>query len=176
MDNKPDTQNMQKPTTKCPDFNEPGVYFHSVGDVTMAGQKPTKFNEIERKPQLSLIPLDLLTGLAMAFEYGLQKYSRNNFRNGIPQNASIDAAFRHLTEYFYNGQIYDKEAWEKSGLRVPHLGMAIFNLICATDAHENHWELVRMFVPEDYQSDVPLDDDEKEKIAVLRKKWATGEL
>lgn len=131
----------------------------------------TKNNVIEGKPMLSLLPLDLLEEVARAYEYGMTKYSRNNFRKGLPQSVTIDSCLRHISKYFCEGQIYDSEAYESTGMKVNHLGMAIFGLLCAIDAHRNHSELVERFVPDNYKSEVPLSKDEEKTQNALQEKW-----
>lgn len=112
-----------------------------------------KNNKQENKPQLSLIPLDLLDGLARAYEYGCHKYSRNSWRKGFPQSDMVDAALRHIDKYWNQGKDLDKEALE-AGFVVDHLSMAIFNILCVIDAHRNHPQFCDRYLP-DVQKDEP---------------------
>lgn len=84
----------------------------------------------EHKPMLTLVPPEMIEGLAEVFEYGLKKYARNSWRNFTPEQAISclpDAAMRHLFAWM-KGEIYDPE----SGL--PHLQSAAWNIL-VTDFH-----------------------------------------
>lgn len=64
----------------------------------------------EGKPQLSYIfdaPL-AMQGLAKRFELGAKKYSRDNWKKGLPDVEIIDALLRHLSAY-QNGEIGDPD-------------------------------------------------------------------
>lgn len=91
----------------------------------------------EGKPDLSLLPMDLLEGLARAYEYGCYKYSRNSWRKGFPQSEMIAASRRHDSDFWEKGEFFDKEA-EEAGFKVDHISMQIFNLLCVLDAELNH--------------------------------------
>lgn len=47
------------------------------------------------KPQMSMIALDQLKGMARVCEYGAQKYSRGNYRRGAPAEQHLDCLLRH---------------------------------------------------------------------------------
>lgn len=61
------------------------------------------------KPQLSLVSLELLEGLARVRAFGSIKYGKNNYRKGFKYSRSIDAALRHI-HAFNNGEDLDKES------------------------------------------------------------------
>jgi len=62
------------------------------------------------KPQLSYL-LDApfaMEGLARRFELGAKKYSRDNWKKGLPDNEVIDCLTRHLMAY-HNGEAEDAD-------------------------------------------------------------------
>lgn len=62
------------------------------------------------KPQLSYI-LDApnaIVGLASVFEFGAEKYSRDNWKKGLERNEVIDSLLRHLTKS-QAGEVLDDE-------------------------------------------------------------------
>ncbi len=132
-----------------------------------------KNDAIEKKPDLSLIPLDLLEEVCRAYEYGLKKYKRNSHRGGFETHRTIAAALRHISEWNDKGQEYDKDAWENEKLKIHHIGMAVFNLLSTIHAIKNKSVLVDNYIPEDFISEVPLDDEPnvKERIENLRNFW-----
>jgi hypothetical protein len=88
-----------------------------------------KNNTQEGKPQLSLIPLDVITKhVVPAYMEGVIKYERESWRRGFKTSVLVDAALRHITAFFYDGEDYDKDA-EKLGIKKHHLGGAIFSLL-----------------------------------------------
>lgn len=103
-----------------------------------------KNDAAEGKPDMSLLPLDILAHVARPYEYGLIKYGRNNWRKGFDTNRSIAAALRHISAWQDKGEDYDQEALEK-GVEMHHISCAIFNLLCVLDAIHNHPELVNNY-------------------------------
>lgn len=132
-----------------------------------------KNDNIEKKPDLSLLPMDLLGIVTRAYEYGLVKYQRNSHRGGFETNRNIAAALRHISDWNDKGQEYDKDAFELSGMKVHHLGMAIFNLLCILNAVVYKPDLVNNYIPEDFVSDVPIDDEPElvNRVEKLKKYW-----
>jgi hypothetical protein len=51
------------------------------------------------KPMLSLLTKESLIGEARAFEYGMKKYAKNNYKKGMAWSRVIDAALRHLIAF-----------------------------------------------------------------------------
>lgn len=89
-----------------------------------------KNNEIEDKPQASLIPFDLLIEiLEPAYREGILKYYRESWREGFHTTTMMDSTLRHLTAHFYAGEDFDPEA-KKLGINKTHLGGAIFSILC----------------------------------------------
>ena len=100
-----------------------------------------KNNEQEGKPQPSLIPLDLLIKiLEPAYREGLIKYRRESWREGFHTTIMMDAAERHLSAHFYDGEDFDPDA-KKLGINKTHLGGALFSILCMAHTMLNHPEL-----------------------------------
>ena len=100
-----------------------------------------KNNLIEQKPQGSLLPMDiLLEFLCPAYEEGLIKYSRESWRDGFPTSIMIDAALRHISKFFYEGEDFDPDA-KKIGVKKHHLAGAIFALLSILHTLKNHSSL-----------------------------------
>lgn len=57
------------------------------------------------KPQLSLVPVELLEGAARALEHGVRKYGRNNFKGGLEWSRLVDATLRHLYAFAHKEDI-----------------------------------------------------------------------
>lgn len=100
-----------------------------------------KDSHIEKKPDLSTIPMDLMKYLARAYEYGWQKYGRDTWRKGFPMHDMVRACREHLKDFWDLGIDYDQEAEDRAGIAMHHLGSVIFNALCLLDAFENHPEL-----------------------------------
>ena len=86
-----------------------------------------KNNEEENKPKLGLLPFDVLEQDAIAYEYGVYKYDQYSWTEGFITSELISSAMRHIKAYFWDGEIYDKEAMEK-GFKMHHLASARFCL------------------------------------------------
>ena len=92
--------------------------------------KAPKDNVKEGKPQMSLLPMDILSELLVpAYEEGLQKYFRESWRLGFKMNDMMDACQRHLTKFFYEREDLDQETLEKYNIKKHHLGAALFCII-----------------------------------------------
>ena len=80
----------------------------------------------EGKVRLSLLPREGLIAEARALEYGLLKYPKHNYKNGMRWTRCVDACLRHLTA-FANGEDNDPE----SGLsHLAHAKLCLGMLIC----------------------------------------------
>jgi len=100
-----------------------------------------KNNLIEDKPQMSLIPDDLLRDFGEpAYREGIIKYIRESWRDGFPITVMMDALKRHMTQFYYDGEDFDTDA-EKYGVKKHHLGGALFCILCMCDTVKNHPEL-----------------------------------
>lgn len=101
----------------------------------------------ENKQMPTLLPLDiLLRYMEPAYREGLKKYYRESWRLGFPVSVMIDAAMRHITEFFYEKQDFDPDA-EKLGIVKHHLAGAIFSLLCVLQTLEKHPHLDDRFFP-----------------------------
>jgi len=69
------------------------------------------------KPDLSLVPFSAQCAEALVFQFGAQKYGRDNFKQGMESHRLVAAALRHIGAY-WQGEDLDPE----SGLS--HLGHA----------------------------------------------------
>lgn len=99
----------------------------------MSEQQADRYNS--GKPKLSYIPLNLLKDCADVFEFGAEKYDRDNWRKGLPVTEILDSLLRHIGE-IQDGQYLDEE----SGLS--HHGHMMCNVIFLTDALRNHPEKI----------------------------------
>lgn len=97
-----------------------------------------KNDKQEEKPDMSLLPLDLLEYETRPYQYGCKKYHRNSWRSGFKQSRMIAAALRHISDYWDKGEMFDTEAMGTTGIEVHHVTMAIFNLRCVMDSIINH--------------------------------------
>jgi len=62
----------------------------------------------EGKAQMSLLPFDVLRKyIVPAYEEGILKYDRESWRKGFNTSVLIDAATRHLEEFYYQGKDFD---------------------------------------------------------------------
>jgi len=105
-------------------------------------KRAPKNNLKEAKPDMSLLPLDLLTELLCpAYEVGIKKYWRDSWREGFKSTIMFAACLRHMTAFFFKGEDYDPDALKNQKIKVHHLGSAIFCLISMYDSWKNHPEL-----------------------------------
>lgn len=63
------------------------------------------------KPKYSLIALDCLEPCARVLEFGAKKYSRDNWKKGMPITEIIDSLLRHLGA-LQRGELIDPESGE----------------------------------------------------------------
>jgi len=61
------------------------------------------------KPRMALMPFDALYKIAGVFTYGAEKYSEDNWSEGMRHRRMADALLRHLTAYL-NGEDLDDES------------------------------------------------------------------
>ena len=87
-----------------------------------------KNNIQEGKPRASLAPMDIIIKYdTAAYEEGLIKYRREPWRQGFQVSVMVDAALRHISDFFYKGEDYDPAA-EALGVHKHHLAAARFCL------------------------------------------------
>lgn len=88
-----------------------------------------KNNIQDNKPKPTLLPIDVLIKyLCPAYEEGLIKYERESWRRGFQVSILVDAAIRHISDFYYRGEDWDRDA-EKVGVKKHHLAGAIFSLL-----------------------------------------------
>ncbi len=75
--------------------------------------KALRYNK--NKPKLSLIDLSKMEDCANVLEFGAKKYSRDNWKKGLPLSEILDSMLRHIAA-IQKGEWLDPE----SGL--PHIG------------------------------------------------------
>ncbi len=89
-----------------------------------------KNNVAESKPQVSLIPMDIIVPmLEPAYREGIIKYQRESWRMGFNATVMYDALMRHLNAWFFDLENFDPEPKEKHNIDKHHLGAAMFCLI-----------------------------------------------
>ena len=89
-----------------------------------AGQRGSAIRYNAGKPVLSMVfeAPHALTGVAEVLEFGAEKYSRGNWREGMSYTWIIDSLLRH-TLAFHNGEDLDAE----TGL--PHVDHMLCNVL-----------------------------------------------
>ena len=76
-------------------------------------EKALRYNE--EKPKYSLLDLNSMKHGVQVLEFGANKYSRNNWKKGMPITQILDSMLRHIAA-IQSGEWLDPE----SGL--PHIG------------------------------------------------------
>lgn len=85
-----------------------------------------KNNVREGKSRITLLPMDVLIKyLIPAYEEGVIKYERESWRGGFHTSVLVDAALRHICDFYWSGNDADKDSVTKKH----HLAGAIFSLI-----------------------------------------------
>jgi hypothetical protein len=93
----------------------------------------------QEKPRVSLIPSEVILGIADVMTYGAKKYSDHNYTNGLDYTRLIDAAHRHLLA-FQSGEDMDPESGKSHLLHcMATLGMLYYHTKHITDK-DNRWE------------------------------------
>lgn len=107
-------------------------------EVNKSGKQAMRFNQ--GKPELSYIlsTPEALRGLSKVFTAGAKKYSRDNWKLGLPTNQLVDSALRHLVAYL-EGEDLDLNPETNtsddnySGL--PHVDHALWNLLILAEQY-----------------------------------------
>jgi hypothetical protein len=88
------------------------------------------------KIQLSYIVQapNAIAGVSKVFEFGANKYSRGNWKKGLPPLDVSDSLLRHLTSYV-NGEDLDPES------NLPHVDHILANAIFLSEFFRTHPEL-----------------------------------
>ena len=101
-------------------------------------EKAPKNNLIEGKARMSLLPMDLLRRyLVPAYEEGNKKYRRESWRLGFNTSDLVDAALRHIEEFYWQGEDIDPD----SSTEKHHLAGAIFCLLSILNTLEQRPDL-----------------------------------
>ena len=87
------------------------------------------------KPQLTLVPRQIIFDIARVREYGLQKYGKSESWKAVEIERYRDATFRHFMAYLDNPQGVDAE----SGL--PHLWHLACNVAFLCELEKKYREL-----------------------------------
>ena len=97
-------------------------------DITKLGTKADRHNS--GKPQLSFIlsAPNAISEIAKVFEFGVEKYARDNWKKGLDRNETVDSLLRHLTAA-ENGEILDNES------KLQHLAHVAWNAIVLLEQH-----------------------------------------
>jgi hypothetical protein len=84
------------------------------------------------KPQLRLVPTEIINCIARVREHGNKKYGDPNNWKTVEKERYVDAMYRHLLEYVKDNKAIDEE----SGL--PHLWHIACNVafLCELDNQE----------------------------------------
>jgi hypothetical protein len=73
-----------------------------------------------------------LMEVARTFMYGAKKYGPYNYKKGAAYSQSYNCARRHMMKWF-NGEEFDKEAYDVSGEKISHLAFAAWNILRLLD-------------------------------------------
>jgi len=80
------------------------------------------------KPELAIVPEEMLALAARAFSYGAKKYARNNYKKGMSWTRLLDASLRHIYA-FSHGEDTDPESGESHiAHALASLGMLAYHL------------------------------------------------
>ena len=95
------------------------------------------------KPQLTLVPRQILYDIARVRMFGIEKYGKSESWKEVEIERYRDAAFRHFLAYLENPQGVDEE----SGL--PHLSHLACNIafLCELEKERKKSEVYQAFTP-----------------------------
>jgi hypothetical protein len=101
---------------------EPSIPLTSTEEVTEAASKESALRFNTGKPELSYIldSMPALKDMVGVMEFGANKYSRDNWKNGFPREKLLDSMLRHV-DAFYSGEDIDSESGK------PHVGHILCN-------------------------------------------------
>ncbi len=111
-----------------------------------------KNNEIDKKDRMTLLPMDLLRKyLIPAYEEGNKKYWEESWRLGFKISVLMDAALRHIEEFYWKGENMDPAA-SKHGVEKHHLAAAMFCMLSALNTLDVRPDLDDRIVNRDISS------------------------
>lgn len=87
------------------------------------------------KPKYSLLDLNSFEDCVRVLEFGAEKYSRDNWKKGLPVSEILDSMLRHISA-IQRGEFIDPE----SGL--PHHGHISCNVMFLEHTIKNHPDLI----------------------------------
>lgn len=90
------------------------------------------------KAPMTLFPYEALEGATQALKYGIEKYGKYNFTEGIEISRLLDAASRHLYQY-----VWVNKQDPETGLS--HLDHALASLAMAKWMEVNRKELTELY-------------------------------
>ncbi len=96
--------------------------FYKEGDID-SNEHGTCARANSGKINFSLVPMQLLAGVARIFQGGALKYQSWNWSKGGPYSTAFDCCQRHLIKWYYCGENLDEESGEH------HIDHAICNLL-----------------------------------------------
>lgn len=81
-----------------------------LGELPMADDK-REYAERKNtgKPQMSYVDMHCLSPCARVLEFGATKYSRNNWKKGMPVTKILDSLMRHIGD-LQDGKVIDDES------------------------------------------------------------------
>ena len=112
----------------------------NLSKLKLGKNKPDTKDQAERfnegKPQLSYVlgPNHALEGCAKVLEHGAIKYSRNNYKKGLPYTEVADSLLRHLIS-FLNKEDNDPESGQ------PHVDHITCNALFLAEFFRTHPEM-----------------------------------
>ena len=90
------------------------------------------------KPRMSLMPFNALASIASVFTYGAEKYSADNWRDGMRWRRMADAMLRHVGAWL-EGEDLDDES------NLPHLAHAgccllmLLGMVLSGKGEDDRW-------------------------------------
>lgn len=142
IENKPSFDKWQKEVG----FDKVTPSKHQTKSEIKPAQAP-KDTLLENKPQPSVLPMDLLIEyLEPAYREGILKYYRESWREGFHTTIMFDALQRHLTKFFYEGEEFDQESFERFGIKKTHLGASLFCILAILNTLKTKPELDDRFI------------------------------
>lgn len=95
---------------------------YSEGDID-SNERGTCARDNSGKVSFSLVPMQLLAGVARIFMGGALKYKSWNWSKGGKYSTAYDCCQRHLIKFWYCGEDLDEESGEH------HLDHALCNIL-----------------------------------------------
>jgi len=87
-------------------------YTSTIEESLNMSKKPTREyaeRKNDGKPQMSYVDLHCLAPAAAVLEFGAKKYSRNNWKKGMPVSKILDSLMRHIAD-LQDGKVLDDDS------------------------------------------------------------------